>query len=492
MEPRSATDHKIEPEYLGPLGDRPLVETAGASSPDDLFPGASTFLNARQQRKRRELWNAVRPRAGRLLRPDEHVLHVAYAQQVPPLSHQLGLGHLVYAFHQVLLVLTDQRIVEVLLNFRATGPGTRIRSYPYRNLSGLKLSFGKLTAVPAQGKKQGWRLRIGGDKKLLKLLLPRLQKLLLSEGATHAETTPLWHCPQCGAVVPPAPEACSACRARFRSTRLASVLSLAFPGGGLFYLGYPLLGTLDLLGELMLFCIWLALLSDAADGDGIVPALFVGGLFFLITKLESIHVGRVLGARSIPESEGRRARAGRLALVSGALSALLVVGAFPLAAAARPRLERDLDVATDDGVWSGSRNTADWAFFKEDREARSQWVNTPSGARLTVFAHPQGVLHDQEEFHRDYTAEMRNQKVHTLIDDENVPSPFHGFRWVGEVKNQQGTPVAVIAYFLYDPDGHDVHQITLGVPIEDAEAGESLVKDFVHHARFIDAVAPER
>src|SRR6266571_5092771 len=92
MDARSAGDHKIEPEFLGPLGDRPLVEQAGKSLPDDLFPGASKFLSSRQQRKRREQWNAVRPMVKRLLQPGEHILHVVYATQVPPFLHSVGLG----------------------------------------------------------------------------------------------------------------------------------------------------------------------------------------------------------------------------------------------------------------------------------------------------------------------------------------------------------------------------------------------------------------
>jgi hypothetical protein len=492
MEARNTGDYKIEPEFLGPLGDRPLVEQAGKSSSEDLFPGASKFLSARHQRKRREQWNAVRPVVRRLLQPGEHILHVVYAQQVPPLLHSVGLGHFVYAYHQVLLVLTDQRIIEALLNFRANGPGTRLRSYPYRHLSGLKLSFGKLTAVPAQGKKQGWRIRFGGDRKLLNLLLTRLQTRLSASGAAHAETLPLWHCPQCGAGVPIAPETCSACRARFRSTRLATILSLAFPGAGLFYLGYPFLGTLDFLGEAMLFVVWVAMLAGSPDSDGIVPALVVGGLFFLLTKIESIHVGQVLGARSIPEPEGRQDRVRKLALAGGVLSALLLAGAFPLAAAARPRLERDLDVSTDDGAWSGSRRATDWEFFKDDPTARSQWTHARTGAHVTVFAHPQGLLDDQEQFHRDYTPEMQKRAFSTLVDDERLPSPFHGFRYVGETKTKSGQQIALVAYFVFDPDGHDLHQVSLAVPREDAEAGEALVDDFLHHARFIDAVAPQR
>jgi hypothetical protein len=233
-------------------------------------------------------------------------------------------------------------------------------------------------------------------------------------------------------------------------------------------------------------------MSRASEMDGIGPALVLGGLFFLGTKIESIHLGRVLGARSIPEREGRQERARKLALAGGVLSALLVVGAFPLAAAARPRLERDLDISTDDGAWSGSRRAADWGFLKDDKAARSQWTHAPTGTHITVFAHPQSLLDDQDQFHRGYPPEMESRKFTTLLDDQKIPPPFHGFRYVGETKADNGEMVALVAYFLYDQDGHDIHQVSLAVPRKYAGAGEALVEDFLHHARFIDAVAPQR
>src|SRR5580765_6806607 len=464
METPGAADHRIEPEFLGPLGDRPLAEAAGRSTPGDLFPGASKFLSARQQAKRREQWNAVRPMVKRLLKADEHVLHVAYAQQVPPFMHCIGLGHFVYAYHQVILVVTDQRIIEALMDFRGKGPGTRLRSYPYRNLSALKLRFGRLTAVPGQGRKQGWRIRLGGDKKLLALLLPRLQPKLFAEGAGHSEPSPLWHCPRCGAGVRPEPGDCAGCRTRFRSTRLATMLSLAFPGAGLLYLGHPFLAASDFIGEVLLFGIWVAMMVGAPATDGFLPAVLMGGFFFALTKFESIHVGRVRGARSIPEPEGRRDRVVKLAVAGGALSALLVVGAFPLAASARPRLEHDLDLAAGDSAWSGSRSKSDWVSFKDDSSARSQWTHKPTGAHITVFAYPQSLLTDQEEFHRDYAERMRKQAVRTLLDDESVPAPFHGFRYLAELKGKNSQEVALVSYFLYDEEAHDIHHLSLAVP----------------------------
>jgi len=60
------------------------------------------------------------------------------------------------------------------------------------------------------------------------------------------------------------------------------------------------------------------------------------------------------------------------------------------------------------------------------------------------------------------------------------------------MKSKTDQEVALVQYFLYDQDGHDIHQVSLAVPIEDAEAGEALVLNFLHHARFVDAIAPQR
>lgn len=491
METRGAADFRIEPEFLGPLGDRPLAEMAGKSSPDDLFPGAAKYLSARIQRKRREHWNAVRPLVKRILAPGEHILYVAYAQQVPgPLDH-VGMGHFVYAYHQVVLVVTDQRIVEALLNFRANGPGTRLRAWSFRSLRELKMRFGKLTARPANGKNQGWRIRMGGDRKLLMLLLPKLQARLLPEGGAHAEPAPQWHCPKCGAGVAPSPESCPGCRTTFRSTRFATMLSLAFPGGGLFYLGHPVLGSFALFGEAMIFLVWIAMLLGAAAGGGPVPALAFGTFLLALIKLQGANVVRVLGKRSIPEPEGRRARAGRMAIAGAALSVLLTAGAFPLAAAARPRLDHDLDVAGSDSPWHGSRNRSEWKAYGDNTAARSQWTDARTGAALTVFAYPRSVLDSTADFRHGYMTQMRTQTTRTLVDDTEVPPPFQGFRHAGEIRTKDGGDVALMSWFLDDAEAHDLHEVRIVVPIEDAEAASDLVEDFLRQAKFVDAITPQ-
>jgi hypothetical protein len=483
-------DYKIEPEFLGPLGDRPLAETARSGGPADLFPGASAFLNARVQRRRRDQWNAARSLAGRLLRPEEHVLYVAHAMHVPPALHALALGALALTYHQVMLVFTDTRLIEVLLSVRGKTTETRLRSFPWNSVRDLKISFSKLSVVPAHGKKQAWKVPAGGDRKLLKLLLPRLKTRLLQEGAATAQPLPLWHCPQCGATVPTNPRSCGACRTSFRSSRLAALLSLAFPGGGLFYAGHPFLAAADFLGEVVFYLIFLLMVLEAETGT-LKVAVAVGAFLFILTKLESMHVSQILVARSKPETEARRTGYNRLALVGGLVSVLLIGGAFPLAGAARPVLDRDLDVAGEGSPWHGSRKVAEWTAFADDATARSQWYHA-DGLRVTLFGYPQGMLEGASEFRTGFRQGLTSQGVTIVTDDENVPAPFQGFRFVVRGQTKSGEPLLMVHYFVVDGQNHDIHQVVAAVIDDDATRAETLVRDFLSHARWVDPTPPER
>ena len=188
----------IDPEFLGPLSDRPLASTSKSGAADLLFPGASSFFNARHQRRRVEQMNNVWPLAARLLQKDERVLHVTHAIQIPPTLQLLSMGAMAFHYHQVIMVLTDKRIIEVLLGFRGKTAGTRIRSFPWTSVREMKLRFSKLVMYPAGGKKQSWKVPLRGDRKLLKMLLQRLKSRWLEQGDSAARPVPQFHCPVCG------------------------------------------------------------------------------------------------------------------------------------------------------------------------------------------------------------------------------------------------------------------------------------------------------
>lgn len=483
-------DYRIEPEYLGPLGDRPLAETAKAGGPVDLFPGASAFLSARHQRRRREQWNIAKPVAQRILRPEEHVLYVAHAMQVPPVLHLVALGAMALPYHQVMLVLTDTRLIEVLLGVRGKTVEKRLRSFPWASARDVKVRFGNLVLVPADGRKQTWKVPLGGDRKFLKLLLPRLKTLCLTSGAAMAQRLPLWHCPQCGATVPANPPSCTACRASFRSTRLAALLSLAFPGAGLLYAGHPFLAAADFLGEVMLYLIFLLIMLEAEPGS-VAVAVGIGAFLFFLTKLESVHLSQILAARCKPDTEARRFGFRRFGLVGVLASLLLIGGAFPLAGAARRVVDRDLDVGGEGSAWHCSRRVGDWEAFKDSAFARSE-CRHENGFRVTLFAYAQGMLDSAGDFRAKSRQGLHGEGVTLVKDDEDVPSPFRGFRFVGLSRSEPGQTVSLINYFVVDELNHDVHQVLAAVSQEDGDTADELVRDLLSHARWIGPTPPER
>jgi hypothetical protein len=481
---------RIEPEFLGPLSDRPLAENTRSSDPDDLFPGASAFLGGRQRRRRRKQWDAVGFVAEKLLKADEHVLYVAHGMQVPPALHFLALGHMALLYHQVILVLTDTRVIEVLLGVRGKKAETRIRSFPWDSVRDLKASFGKLILSPAVGKKQTWRVPLRGDRRLLKLLLPRLKARLLPGGAAMAQALPLWHCPQCAATMPANPHACASCRTPFRSTRLAALLSLAFPGAGLLYAGHPYLAAADFLGEVLFYLVFVLLMLEAEPGHTMV-ALGLGAVLFILTKAESAHLSQILVSRAKPETELRRSRYQRLAMVGGLASLLLIGGALPLAGAARSVVDRDLDVAGQECLWQGSRNAAQWDAFEDDPAARSQWRH-PSGTVVTLFAYPQQLLEGVTEFRNGVRLGLEQQGVTVVKEDEDLPSPFRGFRFVTRATTQEGKPIMAAQYFVVDEQNHDIHQAVAAAIDDDPATIEAAVNDLLSHARWIGPTPPER
>ena len=487
----TSRDYKFEPELLGPLQDRPLAETASSGGPDDLFPGASTFLSARHQRRRREQWNIVRPLAQKLLRPDEHLLYVAHAMQVPPALHSFALGAMALSYHQVMLVFTESRLIEILLTVRGKTAGTRIRSYPWQAVRDVKVSFAKLRLAPIQGKKQDWRIPLRGDRKLLKLLMARLSQRRLAAGASASpQALPLWHCPSCAAPLAEKALRCQSCSTAFRSPRLAMLLSLAFPGAGLLYAGHPFLALMDCLGEIVFFFLFLMMMLQSEPG-AVASAVFFGAFLFFITKLESIHVSHILVARTKPETPQTQSRYARLAVAGGIASFLLIGSAFPLAGAARPRLDRDLDVVGGGSQWEGTRNVAQWDAFQSNANARSQWQH-PSGVRVTLLAYAQSPFDSASDFRSDFRQEWKKQDISLVLDDEDVPAPFKGFRFVGLTHAEDGRPVSLIQYFIVDETNHDIHQATAAVLGEDAVAVDSAVRDLLEHAHWVDPMPPER
>ena len=476
---------RMEPELFGPLGTTPAILTGVP----DLFPGEEKFLSKSQRKKRVALWGTVSPIVAKLLASDERVLYAAPAMQRPTSSQVIGLGYYAQWFHQVLLVFTDKRLVEILLDVRGTKPETRIRCFPWTNTRDVQLGLAFLTLKPVAGKKHGWSMRVRSDRKVLKALLPRMRSRLCWETAGDTGRVPAWHCPTCYAVLPDKPAACASCNTQFRSSRVASALSLAFPGAGLFYAGRPVLGLFDLLGELLAFGVIAVGLAVEGDPAEVRSLLALGAFLFVATKAESMHVGHIMLARTVPEPADHRRRWSRLGIAGGALSALAIAGAASTMGKFVSQLDRDLDFST--AGWTGTRRATDWHGYVDDPTMRSQWTHR-DGWTVSVFGYPLRAGTTVQAVRARYLAGAKENGTKIVVQDSAIPAPFDGYRFIREEVDDRGDRIEALDYFIQDDANADVHHLMMVVGSDELEEAETTLESLIANGHWIVAKAPAR
>lgn len=473
----------LNPYLLGSLNDDPAAEHEGG----DLFPGERRFLSAGAVRKRRALLDSLKGVLDPLLGEDEQVLYLLPAQQNPSFLEVVGLGWSFIHMHRVALVLTDQRLIEILMDLRGTKPSTRIRSYPWAGVSKLKFGLGKLTVTTIAGKKQLWRTATRADRKLLKGLVSKIQTLMSKlRGTLLPEDAHYWSCPSCSAQVAPNPETCDGCGTRFRTAKSATWLALAFPGGGLFYAQRPILGALDLLGELFLFglfAVWLAVSSSFVET--MVWAGF-GAFFFLLTKAESVHVSRIMVRRARAVSESATAGWRKFGWGGAAASVVALALAGAATGSLAATLARDLDFEAEEQGWIVSR-AAEEFYANEDGDQRSQWYNLETGLTVVVFGYVLDPFTEFAMFRDDYVGYFTGKGVRPVVYDDNLPAGLAGFRCFLPPDPRIGTEAMVLNYMLLDEESDAIHHVMASCDNPDCQDVKAELEALLETAAWIPA-----
>lgn len=457
---------RCDPSFLGPLTDDPVV----ATGPVRVFEGEERFLSKKKLTERDRMWSEAAPHLEHVLDDDETVLYFLPALHVPGVFQQLGFGIWWSLFFRSVLVLTDRRMVEISMRDWKRA-GTRVNSYPWAQVKTLKLSMGTLKLAPADGRAQKWKLPVRGDRKLLKLLNPKIQELLPND--IHApQKSPLWHCPECGASTETHPKTCAECGTTFKTTGLAAGLSLAVPGAGLYYAGHTGLALLDLLGEAILFFMVASIFLTAPTSADVIGALVVGLMFLFLTKLESVHLATALVKRTVPDNDPGRWK--KIAVTGAIISVVLIALPLIFAGAFADRLDRDLDLSANSIGWSGGHDPNTWTFGA-DPDQRSEWLRE-DGPALFVFSMP--------------VVETTRQLETALQQDgeQTEAKRFAGFeciRSVGESTDEDGNPILWVRWFLFDDEYADLHIVVASVWPEDLEHLEPDVEAALRLATWI-------
>src|SRR5262245_20310993 len=438
----------IDPDLLGPL--------------DSSAPSDERWLSASEAKKRAALWTELAPRIEKICAPDEKVIYVARAYRAVTLGMHFGLGWLAPQYFQVALVFTNRRMIEALLTFGGRGPETATRSFPWEGVAELRFGgLRGLTLVGRDGKRHRFMARTRGDRRVLKLLAPRITEKLLLPSAVAPSVFPVEHCPACYTPFPAGADSCPACRSLARSAKLASWLSLAIPGGGLAYVGHPVLALFDFLGEAVLFLVIGVGLAQASSTAEIVGLLVATLLLGTLTKVESVHVGRILAARRRTDTPERRDRFRALGKVGAAVTILAVLGAGAATGRFAPK-GHDLDFSAASG-WTGSRSRADWKVTANYDHPRSEWTHE-GGLVVSVSSIPNTHVTDVAAFQDELTQVLeKGGQLGTLLSRSALPGGLAGFEHAWKLPEERGA--FVVCYVVDGSDG-GVQQIHSVVPLD--------------------------
>lgn len=244
------------------------------------------------EKKQTKLLAKLAPTLGALLEPDERVLMAAAACAPAGVLEQLTTGWVIFYLKRCVLVVTDRRILQLMVKPNLTPRGS-MAEVRYGDLAETKSGSFLRPTVTLRYRNQRTEtfthLESSSVKKIAALVPTRLRGASPGQGGRQ----PL--CPRCAQRLTPDVYRCPHCFLEFKTPEAAVKYSLLFPGGGYFYTGHPLLGVADAVTEsvLLIAVVLLAIVlfsAEPGEQDPVSLALVAGVL--VLEKLISVFHSR--------------------------------------------------------------------------------------------------------------------------------------------------------------------------------------------------------
>ncbi len=267
---RTGTDEAVLAEYPD-LGKLP------ASSFDFsqiLNRNKDGSYRSRKNRFKIRVLNSISDILPNILLENEQVVRVAKGTAHYPLEIFLGNGLLTMIYNHYAVLCTSMRILLINIDRRIQKPTHYFFQMSYDELKKVRRGtiFGTMVFVRKKGKKR----TITGMKRVLSKEIKIYVNERISAG-TSTDQEPIHEnlCPACYHGLTKGLLACTTCKMAFKEPQKALMRSLILPGLGDFYLGHRALGTLELIGSVI---IWLIIITTLLAGED-------GGVAFAITLL---------------------------------------------------------------------------------------------------------------------------------------------------------------------------------------------------------------
>lgn len=252
-----------------------------------LFP-VDGFWAKRASQKRLALLKRIDEALRPMLWPGERVMFLTSGVLVSFWeSYFLGLP--MYYLNRRALVLTNERLILVQIDSRRRPRELRSQVLLRAIAKVGSTLLGNTTLKLQAGKRYTIAYMQRRDRRSLSSLIESGRGQATKDGAATA----IEHlCPHCYAVVADHPDACPSCRGAFKSSKVAGLRSLLFPGLGDIYIGHWRFAIVEIL---VASVVWLSVLLP--DGEGAATAgdrLAAAPVVFLL-----LHVTDAIATRYV-------------------------------------------------------------------------------------------------------------------------------------------------------------------------------------------------
>ena len=240
-------------------------------------------VKSRKNRFKVKILNAVGDIIPNILIEDELVVRIAKGTAHYPLEIFLGNGLLTMIYNHYAIVCTTKRILFINIDRRIMKPTHYIFQLAYREIKKISRGaiFGSLVFVPNRGKKRAFS---GMKRALSKEIKEYVSEKTATPMTARSEHVHADLCPACYTGLEKGLSVCTTCNTAFKEPKKALIRSLIIPGMGDFYLGHRALGTLELIGSII---IWLIIITTLMSGEeGGVP--FAVALLVLFNGLDGL------------------------------------------------------------------------------------------------------------------------------------------------------------------------------------------------------------
>lgn len=291
----------IRPDFVIHQAQVPrVVPEDGVSLREDvLFTNSSGEEKSGVKGRAIKILRNLRPALRQIMDGDEALLYVAQARSPLSAVEQLTAGWWIHVLAACVIAVTNKRILFIPVSSRGYWRES-VRSVAWGDIAEIKAK-GWLTRQLRFKYKNGTKEVYTGVRWSDASKLAKLAEVLLpaSSGELTAHQGPVALCPDCRGVLTPGVYTCAGCGLIFKDEKTMILRSILLPGGGYFYMGHPIIGSVLAFFEILLLLDVVLVLADgfshpeAMQG---VMAAFIGLAIYwgVETTITILHCRRYI------------------------------------------------------------------------------------------------------------------------------------------------------------------------------------------------------